>query len=216
MAAREPFWKWHCLKSIGFYPLLLNFGIDIKAKLKLQFRNQKIQYGCQAPILKVTLLLINRLLPIATNNMHMKFETENSKQTPETMLRTESRNRKIQYGHQAAILKMTSMKINRLPPIYTSIVLLNFGVDIRSQTKGRVREPKNPKWPPGSHFGSDITENLLASYNQHVYEIWSWNFTANLTYAAETVSTDGPMDGRTDWQSESGKTPSNFVGQGCN
>ena len=84
----------------------------------------------------MTLLLINRPLPIATNNMHMKFETENPKQTPETMLRTESRNWKIQYGHQAAILKMTSMKINWLLPIYTSIVLLNFGVYIQSQTKG--------------------------------------------------------------------------------
>ena len=72
---------------------------------------------------------------------------------------TESRNQKIQYGHQAAILKMTSLKINRLLPIYISIVPLKFEVDIQSQTKVRVRKQKNPIWPPGGHFESDVAEN---------------------------------------------------------
>ena len=67
--------------------------------------------------------------------------------------------KKIQYGRQAAILKVTSLKINRLLPIYTSIVLLKFGVDIQSQTKVRVWKPKNPIWPPGGHFESDVAEN---------------------------------------------------------
>ena len=48
---------------------------------------------------------------MTTINMHMKFEIEIAKANltyaPETMSPTESRNRKIQYGHQAAILKMT-------------------------------------------------------------------------------------------------------------
>ena len=52
-----------------------------KAKLKLESGNQEIQYGCQAAILKVTLLKINRLLPMTTINMHMKFEIEILKQT---------------------------------------------------------------------------------------------------------------------------------------
>ena len=52
-----------------------------KAKVKLESGNQKIQYGCQATILKVTSLKINRLLPMATINMHMKFEIEIPKQT---------------------------------------------------------------------------------------------------------------------------------------
>ena len=39
-------------------------------------------------------------------------------------------------------LKMTLMKIDRLPPLYTSIVVLKFGVDIESQSKVRVRKPK--------------------------------------------------------------------------
>ena len=67
---------------------------------------------------------------------------------------TESRNRKIYYGRQAAILKMTLLKINRLLPIYISIVLLKFEDDIQSLSKVR-----NPIWPPGGHFESDIAEN---------------------------------------------------------
>ena len=51
---------------------------------------------------------------------------------------TEYRNRKLQYGRQVAILKMTLLKINRLLPIYISIVPLKFEVDIQSQSKVRV------------------------------------------------------------------------------
>ena len=52
-----------------------------KAKVKLESGNQKIQYGRQATILKVTSLKISRVLPMATINMHMKFEIEIPKQT---------------------------------------------------------------------------------------------------------------------------------------
>ena len=52
-----------------------------KAKVKLESGNQRIQYGRQGAILKVTLLKINRLLPMATINMHMKFEIVIPKQT---------------------------------------------------------------------------------------------------------------------------------------
>ena len=60
--------------------------------------------------------------------------------------------------------EMTSLQINRLLPIYTSIVPLKFGVDIQSQTKVRVtkvrvRKPKNPIWLPGGHFEINIAEN---------------------------------------------------------
>ena len=65
----------------------------------------------------------------------------------------------IVYNHKAAILKVTSLKINRLLPIYISIVPLKLAVDIQSQTKVRVRKPKIPIWPPGGHFESDLAEN---------------------------------------------------------
>ena len=54
---------------------------------------------------------------------------------------------------------MTLLKINRLLPIYISIVLVKFEVDIQSQSKVRVRKPKKLVWPPGAHFESDIAEN---------------------------------------------------------
>ena len=86
MATRRPFWKWHIWKSIGFFPytiVMCYWSLDLifKAKQKLESGNRKIQDGCQAAILKVTLLKINRLLPVATNNMHMKFLIEIPKQT---------------------------------------------------------------------------------------------------------------------------------------
>ena len=73
-------------------------------------------------------------------------------------LKLESGNQKIQYGCLAAISKLTLLKINRLLHIYISIVLLKFVVDNQSQTKLRVWKPKNPIWPPGGHFESDVAE----------------------------------------------------------
>ena len=86
MAARRPFWKWHCWKSIGSYPYTWvlwcwSLKLIFKAKVKLESGNQIIQYGHQAAILNVTSLKINRLLPMATIKMHMKFEIEIPKQT---------------------------------------------------------------------------------------------------------------------------------------
>ena len=85
--------------------------------------------------------------------------------------------------------------INRLLSIHTSNVLLKFGLDIQSQTEVRVRKPKNPRWPPGGHFESDIAHG----HQQHAYEISNWNSKANLSYAPETKS---PTDGRTDRQTD--------------
>ena len=77
MATRPPFWKWHFWKSLGFFlytQVMCQWGINsvFKAKLKLESGNWKIQFVCQA-VLKVTSLKINRLPPIATNNMLMKL-----------------------------------------------------------------------------------------------------------------------------------------------
>ena len=58
----------------------LKFGVNMlifEGKVKLESGNQKIQVA----ILKVTLLKINRLLPMTTIKMHMKFQNEIPKQT---------------------------------------------------------------------------------------------------------------------------------------
>ena len=86
MAARQPFWKWHHWKSTGFGPwpqttCIWNFKLKFQSKLELCSENhathrvqiQKIQYGHQAAILKVTLLKINRLLSIYTSDVPVKF-----------------------------------------------------------------------------------------------------------------------------------------------
>ena len=92
-----------------------------------------------------------------------------------------------------------------------------FEVDIQNQSKVRVRKPKNPIWPPGGHFESDIAENQYASaygHHQHAYEIWNWNSDANWTYAPETMSsTDRRAERRTD-KVNPVYPPSNFVGRG--
>ena len=111
MAAWRTFWKWCCWKSIDAYPYIqvlcyLSLELIFKAKLKLESGNQKIQYGHQVAILKVTSLKINRLLPMATINMHMKFEIEIPKENwlmlrkpcrLQTDERTDGRTRWIQY-----------------------------------------------------------------------------------------------------------------------
>ena len=84
--AWRPFWKWHVWITIGFFPYTLvmcywSLDLIFKAKQELESGNRKIQDGRQTAILKVTLLKINRLLPMAINNMHMKFQIEIPKQT---------------------------------------------------------------------------------------------------------------------------------------
>ena len=81
MAARQPFWKWHRWKSIGSYPYIqvlchLSLELIFKAKLKLESGNQKIQYGCLAAILKLTLLKINKLLHIYISIVPLKFKVD--------------------------------------------------------------------------------------------------------------------------------------------
>ena len=115
MATGRPFWKWHCWKSIGFSPqpqMTYIWNLKFQSKLLLCSGNH------------------------ATYRVYK---------------------RKIKYGHQVDILKMILLKMDKLLPIYTSIVLLKFRVDIQSQT--RVWKQKNPIWLPSGHFESDIAKN---------------------------------------------------------
>ena len=171
-------------------------------------------------------LKINRLLPICISILPLKFGVDIQSQTkvsPET--------KKSNMAIRRPFWKWRCWK-SIGSYTYISIVPLKFGVDIQSQTKVRVWKPKNPIWPPGGHFESDVAENQYASaysHHQHAYEIWNWNSKTNLAYAPETMSstdgrTDGQTDGRTDGQGESSKPPtptphpppptSNFVGRG--
>ena len=128
-----------------------------KAKLKLESGNEKIQYCHHVAESQQASAYDHHQHAYEVWNWNSKA---NLTYTPETMPPAESRNRKIQYGCQAAILKMTLLKINRLLPIYISIVLLKFEVDFQSQSKVRVWKQKksnmatrrtdkvNPVYPP--------------------------------------------------------------------
>ena len=86
----------------------------------------------QTVVLIWTSLKINRCLLTETNNVLLKFWVN-------ILIKFRKQNL---IWMSDGILKMTSAKINihRLLPIDTSKVLLNFGVDTRSQTKVKVRE----------------------------------------------------------------------------
>ena len=137
------------------------------------------------------------------------------------ILKLESGNQKIQNGHQADILKVTYLKINRLLSIDTSNVLLKFGLDIQSQTEVRARKQKNPRWPPGNLFKvTSLKINLLlpmATSNMHMkLKFWSkLEFTLRKPCRLQT---DGQTDRRTRWFQYTPTTPQppnpRFVGRG--
>ena len=82
-------------------------------------------------------------------------------------LNLECGNKKIQNGHQAAILKVTSLKVDRLLPMTTINTHMKFEIEIPKQTWLTLRKPchlqspetQNPIWPQGGHFEINIAEN---------------------------------------------------------
>ena len=69
-------------------------------------------------------------------------------------LKLESGNWKIQYGRQAAIVKVTLLKINSLLSIHTGNLLLKFGLDI-PETEKSNKATRRPfwKWHGGKSIG---------------------------------------------------------------
>ena len=216
-----------------------SLDLNFKAKLMLESGNQKIQYGHQAAILEVTYLRINRLLPIHTSNVLLKFgldiQSRTEVKSPETQksnmagrqpfwkwhcwksmgslpwtqlmwqwsldlifkakLRLESGNRKIQDGRQAAILKVTSLKINRLLPMATNMHM-EFQIGILKQTWVTLRKHRRTdrgrrtRWfqytPPPTSLGWGIKMfescNLFFRYRLSGIEIRALNNTVKPVY----------------------------------
>ena len=134
--------------------LPLKFGVDIQSQTKVSLETKKSNMATRRPFWKWRLWKSIGSYPYIQVLCHLCLEL-----IFKGKLKLESENQKIQYGCLAAILKLTLLKIIRLLHKYISIVVLKFGVDIQSQTKVRVSKPKNPIWPPGGHFESDVTEN---------------------------------------------------------
>ena len=64
------------IRSFLYMQVMCHWSLNLifRAKLKLESRNRKSNIASRWQILKVTSLKINRPLPIATNNMYMKFQ----------------------------------------------------------------------------------------------------------------------------------------------
>ena len=169
-----------------------SWKLILKAEVKLKSyspETKAIKHGHQATNLTVTSLTITRLLPIDTNIMYKTFDTDISKQTRLTLwkpCRPQGPNTK----RSNMPAGWTSLTINRLLPIYASILLLKFGVDMQSQTKVRIRNRNNTMWRPVGRYEIEIVENQKVSsyrHKRHAYEIRNWDFKANSSYAPETM-----------------------------
>ena len=142
------------LLPIYISTLPLKFGVDIQSQSKVSLETKKSNMDARRPFWKWRHWKSIDSYPYIQVLCHLSLQL-----IFKAKLKFESGNQKFQYGCLAAIFKLTLLKIDRLLHIYISIVPLKFGVDIQSQTKVRVWKPKNPIWPSGGHFESDLTEN---------------------------------------------------------
>ena len=126
-------------------------------------------------------------------------------------LKLESGNQKIQYGHQAAILKVTYLKINRLLSIHTSNVLLKFGLDFQSQTEVRVRKPEISKMAARQPFWKWHSWKSIGFCPGPPTTICIWNFKLKFQSKLELRSRNHVAyrrtDRETDGQGDSSITP---------
>ena len=115
---------------------------------------------------------------------------------------TESRNRKIQYGRQAAIWNVTLLKINRLLP-YTQVMChWSFGRATRNQTEVKVLKQKNPE------------KKTSLKINRLLPQTWIWNlkFQSNLELRSGNHETYRRTDGRADTHTHTTPIPHRIRG----
>ena len=179
---RQPFWKRHSWKSLGFPYSHKGHAHEIwnwNSKANLSYAAETMSPTVQKPkksnmATRQTFRKCGNWKSIRSYSYTQVLSHWSFKFIFKAQLKLESGNQKIQYGCQAAILKLTPLKSNGLLPIYISTVPLKFGVDIRSQTKVWVRKPKNPIWPPGGHlltryyiYPRDIHEETRPTGSSH-------------------------------------------------
>ena len=149
MATRS-FLKCHHWKSIGFFLYTReicywSFDLDIRSQTKIKsLETEKSNMAARQPFWKWNLWQSTDFGPWPQTTYKYKIQNWNNKANLSYILETmpESRYRIMQCGHQATILKVTLLKINRLLPMHTSNVPVKFGFDIQNQTKFRVRKLK--------------------------------------------------------------------------
>ena len=153
----------HVLRKVLDRNPAFKFGVDIQSQTKVRVRKKKIQYGCLAAILKLTLLKINRLLHIYISIVPLKFGVDIQIQTKVKSLETKKSNiatRRPFWKWR----RWKSIGFCLWPPSTCKWSLkLKFQskLDLYSGNHAtyRVQKPKNVIWPPGGHFVNDVAEN---------------------------------------------------------
>ena len=117
----------------------------------------------KATILKATKLKIARLLPTATKDMHMKFETEIPKQTWVTLLKPcrlqSPETEKSNMATRQPFRKWGNWKSTGSYSYTQVLGHWSFEFIFKAKLKLRVWKPKNPIWLPGGHFEINTAEN---------------------------------------------------------
>ena len=145
MAARRPFWKWYCWKSIGFCLWPPSTCIW---NLKLKFQSK---------------------LDLCSGNHVVYRQTDGW-----TDRRTDRRTRWIQYTPPPTSMatrrpfwkwpRWKSIGFCLWPPstcIWSLKLKFQSKLDLHpgNPVTYRVQKPKNLIWPPGGHFENDVAEN---------------------------------------------------------
>ena len=143
MAARRPFWKWHIWKFIGFGPwpqatCIWTLKLKFQSKLELRSGNhaKKSNMAARQPFWKWHCWKSIGFFPytqvMCQWSLDLIFKAK---------LKLESANRKIQYVGQAAILKVTSLKIYRLLAIAIYNMHTKFEIEIPRHIRVTLQKP---------------------------------------------------------------------------
>ena len=170
----------------------LKFGVDLHSQTKVRVR-KKIQYGCLAAILKLTLLKINRFLHIYISIVPLKFGVDIQSQTKVRVWKPKKSNMATRQPFWKWCC-WKSISFCLWPPstcIWSLKLKFQSKLDLHSgnHVTYRVQKPKSLIWPPGGHFENDVAENQKAPTHIHEYcapVVWSWYSKPKQSWSLET------------------------------
>ena len=137
----------------------------LETMLPTQSRNRKINMATRRPFWKSI-----GSYPCTQVLGHWSFEF-----IFKAKLQWESENINIQYGHQAAILKVASLKINRHLPMATIYIHMKFEIEIPKQIWLTLRKP--------CHLQSPETENSNMAARRPFWKLRHWKSIGSYPYS---------------------------------
>ena len=130
------------LLPIYISTLPLKFGVDIQSQSKVSPETKKSNMAARRPLWKwphwksIGFCLWPYIRDLMVSIVPLKFAVDIQSQS-----KVRDRKPKIQYGHQAAILKVISLKINKLLHMATIYMHMEFEFEIPKQTWLMLRKP---------------------------------------------------------------------------